>query len=1450
MPIKFSMPDSSPSGKRKISNAKGLQPDTPLTSKSYVTSGSAYLPITRTSQFSGYGANVAISQPMFFSPMFTPQSWQIASRRKEIYQWLFINPCDVMTEDYTYSGLTDISFDYKKVVQDTLTGGVLFEGIDYPPIMDSEGNFRKPPRYSERECINKRIFKFYAIGYWRTVSISEEHYIFVLDGSEGLIKRTMSCNVSSNDYLLTPVPHVGNKSVDKDMAWLIGLLATDGCLSKSASGSYAVRIPEHLQKVVDAIWGQQCGNNNVWRVDSGHVWETIKDFIVLNNKHSSKKFTNFIAQLDRESRLHLIAGYLDGVGSFDETGDIVVNISSCDLSDQLYALLLSTDIVCSLNKVPLHGGNYACATNSEWFYRICIHNSEVHKIAPYIKGDKTPFNQPANLKRGLRFFYENSGIKYLCSPIAKIEQFYYNGKGFDIEMTNERHALVAGGYICSNSRFYYENEPKVAAGVDFYSQFPLSGFVLECKDKKVLSYFEQMVEELRLANWLRLISHEYFLLGDVFPFLSIECPHCSGTGIKPNGKPCNHPDGKFKSITVLNPDFIEVTDSPFPDQRQIYLIPDEQLRKTVLSKEPKNIYDRIPDQLKKLIASGQNILLSPRSVSHIKHSECPYGKYGVSMLRRLFHPLAYKTKLMTANWIVAERLILPVRVIKIGDKDRPAGPDDIADMQQQISALANDPNLTIVTHHAFEYDYIGATGKIHNITSELEYIGKELLDGLMLNQALLNGEMSGYASAQVGIETLIKRLETWRATLSDWIYEHLFKPTAMMQGFIDEEATKELGKTKYLYPTIKFNDMQLRDKTNRLQMFMQLHDKGLISTEKLLEEFDIDYDQEMIRIRRQQVMSSPGGPSVGGTGGIAGGAGGGMPVMGGMDMMGGPPPGGDIGGMPGGDMGGGAGGASPPMGAAASSQKVYKKGKAPKAKDHEIKMVAPSFVKLTRLEQKTLGIIQELQLPFKLYGQFQKKLPGEPQPFVMDFAMPEIMVNIECLHPDQLVSTVNGSLPACTIQEGDKLIGQNGDEVVVERKIINLCTHNLLSIKVLGHLPIHVTKNHPMLVAKPKKVSRLSVEPNTTRYRTYVEPGDISFINADEIKVGDFLMMPKFKTDTIVEQIDLSDCNKIAPKGSKILPDSIEATEELGWLLGVYLAEGCSDTNGSNVVFSFNINEIEYVEKVQLLLKNIFNLDSKLYHNLTDHCARVSVSSHILASFLHNSFGQHTHLKKLPKWIYQMPDIFIVGFVRGFLGSDGCENLNIIQRYISSSVALLMDLQRLLTRLNIFANLCQSRSQGTVNGLWELTIYSNVQEKQFYEDNNYFYMPVKTIIEIPYTGDVINFTTSGVKESNHTYCVGNLISHNCDGAIWHEQEGAKERDAERDRKLASYGWRVLRFTEQAINQNADQVKQLIYENVKEAAEEHFHRRKTASSVEKITKHASEIDHNTDLDDKS
>jgi len=566
------------------------------------------------------------------------------------------------------------------------------------------------------------------------------------------------------------------------------------------------------------------------------------------------------------------------------------------------------------------------------------------------------------------------------------------------------------------ARHYYENEPKVAAGIDFYSQFPINGFKLKCSKKSVLKFFERMVERLDLMYWLRMISHQRFLLGDVFVHTDIECPHCKGNGVDPDsGERCRHPDGTIARVMVLNPDWIEVMKTPISSEPQIVLLPDDEIKKIIQTKQPKFLYDQIPDEIKLQILSQKPILLSNLVTSHLRHGGVPYGTYGESLLRRLFTVLAYKTKLMTANWIIAERLILPIRVVKVGSDTRPADDDAINDIASQLASVANDPNLTIITHNNFEYEWFGASGKIHNINQELEFVGKEILDGLMLNQTLLNGEMAGYNSAQVGVEVMIRRIESWRNELARWIEKHIFLPVAKMQGFLDEEETKEVGETIYLYPRIEWNDLRLRDNTNLLQMYLTMQQSTLISAQTLLEKFELDYDLETERIREEQVKAMQNGQLMGGQqgggmggppgGGMGGGGGGGPPGAGGMDMGAGGAPG--AGGMPGGggmDMGGGMGGgmaggagAAPSggMGAAASGdQKIYRRGKGPKESEMP-EPAKPVNIQLTKPESRMYRSLMGMKLPFNLYAQYKIPVPNESNFYLMDFALPDLGVDIE-----------------------------------------------------------------------------------------------------------------------------------------------------------------------------------------------------------------------------------------------------------------------------------------------------------------------------------------------------------------------------------------------------------------------------------------------------------------------
>ena len=82
---------NSPQNKRRMVAASGGYTPQPYPSansnRKYGGATTVNIPITKTAQYAGSGANVIFTQPMFFSPLHTPQNWQIAAKRREVYQW-------------------------------------------------------------------------------------------------------------------------------------------------------------------------------------------------------------------------------------------------------------------------------------------------------------------------------------------------------------------------------------------------------------------------------------------------------------------------------------------------------------------------------------------------------------------------------------------------------------------------------------------------------------------------------------------------------------------------------------------------------------------------------------------------------------------------------------------------------------------------------------------------------------------------------------------------------------------------------------------------------------------------------------------------------------------------------------------------------------------------------------------------------------------------------------------------------------------------------------------------------------------------------------------------------------------------------------------------------------------------------------------------------------------
>lgn len=1298
----------------------------------------------KTSQSSG--VNNIMTEPSWFSPLHTAQNWQIASKRREVMQW-----CRFFYESEPKVGAAIDFYCFTPDTQILMSNGQQKSISSVKPgeyVRSHDGSVNKVIRKFSRTS-NEQILKIYISGLTTgPLKTTPNHKILV--ERNGAIDFIDAKELTDNDYLLTPCGYNNcvskDISVDNNFAWLLGIYAAEGCGIPYEHFSKDGKLEKHFKGVkftLNLIEKDTIAQEIVTKIKKiyGDCKISVKNIAETNtcivsaygrdiaddlhglcpgtSSFGTKRLIPYVMKWHKDNLMHLLSGFLSGDGCFNKHNGFH-GVGVCkSLCEQISSICSILSIEHSLTKARVAKDNKQTCYNVRISRRACSRLQKItSKVYDYSINEKFIRNIP---------YFVNE--KYIYRKIRKIEKEIYNGDLYDLEIENQ-HSYVANQVSVHNS------------------QFPMNGFELECKKKKIIEYYKHyVVNRLNLNEIFKQISKEYFMLGDVFIHLDVDCPICKGSAINPEtNQQCDHPDGAFKRVVILNPDWIEVKKTSMVDEAAIVMIPDEELTNIVHKREPKAIFDRIPMWIKKLVAEKKPIPLSPRTVSHLKHMPVPYGPYGTSLIRRLFTILAYKTKLMSANWIVAERLILPVRVVKIGSDDRPATSADIIDIQQQIAATANDPNLTIVTHHNFSYDWYGSSGKILQVTQEMDFISKEILDGFMLNQALLNGEMcipeadrmltkdglknlsqvskddeiatfnketgmleyqkptaihvydwdgdlihfqtdridfactpnhrmlyqkrdhdewivdtadtlkdrdkfrktvdwvgnleakqvqslrihghdipfsdflkiiayyvseghiqketrktrstykkpqsvhlsqtekgkgwtdlielskdatynvcktrhgfaihdthfaqwmsatfgelshnkkipawiknqpkeelrqllgylingdgclrtrdksgpkkyyayftksdhlrddvieialkcgyfprfrkrrniweitfsdydlgqetipleskkyktktrmpykgkvwcvavpnsfiiterngklmisgnSGYQSANVGVETLIRRIESWRHTLAEWCEKNIFLPIAEMQGFIDEEKSRELGETCYLYPKIKWNDLQLRDQTTWHNMLFQLHQTQVISTQTLMEKFGLDYDQEVKRMRHEQLQSGAGmgnmGAGAGGMGGAGaggmGGAGGDMgaggaggmpmnPMDGGMGA-GGIGLGGPAGAMGGGDMGAAAG---------ASPMKITKKGKGGNEKEQH--QVQTPMIKLTRIEQEMANMLLDVASNTNISSnmikaQFPVQNPGGGKPFMIDFAIPQIKLGMEC----------------------------------------------------------------------------------------------------------------------------------------------------------------------------------------------------------------------------------------------------------------------------------------------------------------------------------------------------------------------------------------------------------------------------------------------------------------------
>ena len=457
-------------------------------------------------------------------------------------------------------------------------------------------------------------------------------------------------------------------------------------------------------------------------------------------------------------------------------------------------------------------------------------------------------------------------------------------------------------------RHFYKTDSYVGTLIDLHSEFPIAGPQIVCDDPKVKRFFEVLFFDiLRGQKLLSDVSLERTKLGNVFPF-----------GEWDDSK------GIWTSFTLLNPDFVEVEKSMLVEEPVLKLDPDDNLKRIVSSRQPKELYDKLAQiengELVNLVARGEKIPLNKFRVSHLAFKLSPYESVGTPMMFRAFKPLIFKDLVRRAQQAIYERHITPIKLIKIGSDSLPATPEAIRSAREAFDELSQDLSSFFVYHHAISIEYISSAGKIHPFDSENKWIREEILAALMGSQAMIGGEGPNYATASVALTILVNRYQRTQEMLADWVKNYVFRPVSIAQDF---KRTNEFGEEEYIVPDIEFEFMKLKDDAQQKNLMKELVKLGYVSKQTFYGYLGLNQAREKKLVAKEKIeeakMSMKGlGPKkpgdigdvpMGGGGGGGGGAGpeipDALPPAPGVEMPAAEiPPGGGPGGEAGGDMGG------------------------------------------------------------------------------------------------------------------------------------------------------------------------------------------------------------------------------------------------------------------------------------------------------------------------------------------------------------------------------------------------------------------------------------------------------------------------------------------------------------------------------------------------------------------
>lgn len=249
-----------------------------------------------------------------------------------------------------------------------------------------------------------------------------------------------------------------------------------------------------------------------------------------------------------------------------------------------------------------------------------------------------------------------------------------------------------------------------------------------------------------------------------------------------------------------------------------------------------------------------------------------------------------------------------------------------------------------------------------------------------------------------------------------------------------------------------------------------------------------------------------------------------------------------------------------------------------------------------------------------------------------DATMEWIDGNIGCLAGDSRVLLNSGVKAISEVEPGDMVYSVDGDLHLTRHKVSAKKysgKQRVFRLRGVNHREIRATANHPFL-ALSKRGKHLS----------------LGWKRLDALTTDDYVAIAGDIPDSGAAKV----FDPIPVKGTKRVTLPNASTEELMWVLGVYLGDGYVDR--ARVYFAVPPRDRSHSRLVHLL-KTLFSVDSEVRGGV------VRINSVYLRAFITEiGLAGTARQKRVPAWVYTLPKAQRLAFIEGYIAADGYRRPN------------------------------------------------------------------------------------------------------------------------------------------------------------------------------------------------